>query len=216
MNKYYKETFEKISQEKRDRIINTAIDEFAYKGFSAANVNVIAEKAGISIGSMYSYFKSKDDLFLTIIHVGYKQLEEAFNSVDISSSNIFVVIEKLIRLAVFHAKENKKLTQIYMDLATEGLSHLSKKLSWQMERISISYYINIIDEAKENGMVDTAIDTRMAAFFIDNLIVTLQYSYSSQYFHERLKIFLGEDAVEDDEAVISGIVCLIKKALSST
>jgi len=216
MNKYYKDTFDKISQEKRDRIINTAIDEFAEKGFSAANINIIAEKAEISIGSMYSYFKSKDDLFLTVIHVGYEKLEDAFNSIDLSSLSIFDVIESLIRLAIFHAKKNKKLTQIYLDLATEGLSHLSDKLSWQMERISVAYYVKIIDEAKEKGLVNKSVDTKMAAFFIDNLIITLQYSYSSQYFYERLKIFLGEEMLNDEETVIKGISQLIKNALTSS
>ncbi|HOM88904.1 MAG TPA: TetR/AcrR family transcriptional regulator, partial [Spirochaetota bacterium] len=55
--KAHKETFERISPEKRDRIITIATKEFAKNGFKGANINIIAKKAGISIGSMYNYFE---------------------------------------------------------------------------------------------------------------------------------------------------------------
>ncbi len=43
-------------------------------GFSAANINVMAKNAGISIGSMYNYFESKENLFLAVVDYGYKVL----------------------------------------------------------------------------------------------------------------------------------------------
>lgn len=59
--------FETTSPARRQRIFEAAIHEFATKGFNAANINIIARAAGVSIGSMYSYFASKEDLFLQVM-----------------------------------------------------------------------------------------------------------------------------------------------------
>ena len=59
---HHKATFDNISQEKRMRIINAATTEFALKGFDNANINNIAKKAGVSVGSLYKYFTNKQDV----------------------------------------------------------------------------------------------------------------------------------------------------------
>ncbi len=63
-----KKTFLKLSAEKQQRILNAATDEFIqYKDhYEKSSVNRIAEKAGISVGSIYKYFNDKDDLFLCV------------------------------------------------------------------------------------------------------------------------------------------------------
>lgn len=48
----------------RQRILRVAVSEFARLGFDQANINVIAEQAGIGKGTIYLYFATKRDLFL--------------------------------------------------------------------------------------------------------------------------------------------------------
>ncbi len=97
--KHYKETFEKISEDKRKKIFDQAIAEFSSKGFTAANINDIAKNADISIGSMYNYFASKEDLFLTVLYYGYTLLEGALRNVAQVEGDIFDKLEKMIRVA---------------------------------------------------------------------------------------------------------------------
>ncbi len=77
MIKHYKEAFEKIPQERKERILEVGIEEFSSKGYENANINVIAKNAGISIGLMYKYFSTKEDLFFTCITRGMRILEDA-------------------------------------------------------------------------------------------------------------------------------------------
>ena len=76
MIKHYKEAFEKIPEERKEFILEVGTDEFSSKGYENANINVIAHNAGISIGLMYKYFSTKEDLFLTCITRGMKILLE--------------------------------------------------------------------------------------------------------------------------------------------
>lgn len=53
-------------QDKRNRIIEAAIQVFADKGYRSARISDIASGAGVADGTIYLYFRNKEDLLLTI------------------------------------------------------------------------------------------------------------------------------------------------------
>ena len=213
MEKYHKDTFTRIPEEKQRRILDAAVAEFAANGFPRANINVIAQKAGISIGAMYKYFGSKEDLFLTIIERAHGLLAGVLEEIDRAPGDIFEKIEQMVRAAQKHARQFPELHQIYLDMTSEGLSHLSRKLSGKMETVSARFYEKMIRRAMAQGKVGKHLDPHVTALCIDNLILMLQYSYTSDYFKERMKIFLGPEALEDDEKVVQGLMGFIRGAL---
>ena len=64
----------KGSADKRDRILRAAIKVFAKNGFYATRVSEIAKAAGVADGTIYLYFKNKDDVLITIFEDGIQQL----------------------------------------------------------------------------------------------------------------------------------------------
>src|SRR5690349_5352267 len=52
--------------DKRERILDAAERIFAQHGFSAAKVSEIAKEAGVADGTIYLYFKNKDDLLISL------------------------------------------------------------------------------------------------------------------------------------------------------
>src|SRR5215467_12029077 len=58
---------EQMREATRAHIIQVAAREFARLGFDQANINVIAEQAGIGKGTIYLYFENKRDLFLVML-----------------------------------------------------------------------------------------------------------------------------------------------------
>ncbi|MEZ4392177.1 MAG: TetR/AcrR family transcriptional regulator [Polyangiales bacterium] len=52
--------------DKRERILRGAVKVFAKKGFYASRVNEIARAAGVADGTIYLYFKSKDDVLTSL------------------------------------------------------------------------------------------------------------------------------------------------------
>lgn len=68
-----------VSDERKSQIINAAEDIFTQKGFNEARMDDIADKTGLSKGTLYLYFKSKDDLIIAILdrmfQREFKQLE---------------------------------------------------------------------------------------------------------------------------------------------
>lgn len=211
-SKHNRETFDKISEEKRERILSVAISEFASKGFNNANTNIIAKKAGISVGSLYKYFQTKEDFFLTAVGHGIQLLEKTLEHVLSEESDLFGKIERILRIIQIHSRENRDIIRLYYEMTAEGNSDLIKRLSSEMESISAKVYTSLLAEAKEKGLVDPEIEERIFAFCIDNLFVTLQFSYATEYYRERMRIYLQEDA-ENDEKVVQAMMRFIRKAL---
>ncbi len=74
-----------VSEERKDQIMNAAEDVFSHKGFSDARMDDIAEKTGLSKGTLYLYFKSKDDLIIAILDRIFQREFKAFETLDLTS-----------------------------------------------------------------------------------------------------------------------------------
>jgi AcrR family transcriptional regulator len=214
--RFHTETFDKIGDEKREAILAVALRHFAEKGFNGTSINALASEAGISIGSLYSYFPSKDDLFLTIVARGHDLLESAISDID-ASAGFFDVYATLLTRARDYAISNPELNRVYLDATTQGLRHLSERLSWSLESLSAELYRKIIGAAQARGEVRADISTGAVAFCLDNLLLLFQFSFASDYYRNRLRIFLGlvEGETIDETALIDAILSFVRGALSA-
>ena len=55
--------------DKREAIVEAAIEVFAQKGFHAARISDVARAAGVADGTIYLYFDNKEHLLLSLIHI---------------------------------------------------------------------------------------------------------------------------------------------------
>lgn len=74
------EQFKEIREQKRQHIMNSAIELFAVKGFDATSINMIAQRASISKGLIYNYFESKEELIREIILDGFDKFFTEFDT----------------------------------------------------------------------------------------------------------------------------------------
>lgn len=92
-----KETFYRLPDEKRERIMAAAEREFLENSFEAASINRIIKEAAIPRGSFYQYFEDKKDIFLYIVST---HKNEAFGFVESfikdSDGDVFSFMRKAI------------------------------------------------------------------------------------------------------------------------
>ncbi|MBU1023926.1 TetR/AcrR family transcriptional regulator [bacterium] len=87
---------------KKEMILDAACRVFANKGYNAALIDDIAKKAGIGKGTVYEYFKSKEDLFLksltwffaNLTDISHYEIEDLPQS---ASDRLKLVIEPLVK-----------------------------------------------------------------------------------------------------------------------
>src|SRR5688572_27002833 len=68
------------SSDKRERILAAAERIFARHGFFAAKVSDVAKEAGVADGTIYLYFKSKDDLLISLFERRMQQVNSTLRT----------------------------------------------------------------------------------------------------------------------------------------
>jgi AcrR family transcriptional regulator len=66
--------FDKLDPERQEVLLAAAAEEFASRGFEAASLNRIVERAGTTKGSIYYYFEDKSDLLATTAERAVKKV----------------------------------------------------------------------------------------------------------------------------------------------
>src|SRR5690625_601930 len=210
--KYAEDAFQKTTREKRKKIIEVAIDEFANNGYVNANINDIAAKAGISIGSMYQYFKNKEKLYQTIIDYEISQLSTALDTILNQKADFLTMVNMIIQAIQEQTRQNINATKLYNEMTTESNVKFVDMTVRGMEGVTAKLYATFIKEEQKKDHVRKDIEPNYFAFFLDNLFLILQFSYSSEYYKQRLKLYVSEDVFENDELLREQLMKFIKGA----
>lgn len=213
LKKHHKSTFDNIPDEKRIRILEAATNEFAERGYYEASVSEIAKKSDISVGAVYKYFDSKQDLFLTIADYSIVRMENLLLGLAKADEDVLIKVEKILREIISASREQSLLIKLYNSMTAINDKALAERFATEMESMTSRIYIEAIKEGQKNGEIRADIDPAVAAFLVDNLFMTLQFSYAGDYYEERFKIFCGEDVHQRDEFIIEQILKFIKSAL---
>ena len=135
--------FAKMPNEKRERLMTIAAQEFAAHGFEAASLNRILEEAQIGKSSAYYYFEDKADLFSTVVNYCLDRLQLAPASEALTSLTVetfWPAIADLHDKPLFHAQQQpwlfgavraaERLTP--ESLQRESLAQLARSLAKYM------------------------------------------------------------------------------------
>ena len=213
--KRYKEAFERATDERKEKILEVGIKEFASKGYEKANINIIAKKAGISIGLMYKYFSTKEDLFITCIQRGMSILNDAVDEILQSDDKLIVKAEKLIRTTCQLSQRDANYVKLYNEITSERDSEKAMEFAKAIEGETSKKYVKCITDALAKGDVRQDMDPRLFAFFLDNLLTSLQFSFTCDYYRNRLEIYTGVNVAElSEDQIVRQLLKFIESAFT--
>ncbi len=98
---------------KKELIINAAIKVFADKGFYNANVADVAKEAGVADGTIYLYFKNKDDLLISLFETKMEEILLRFSSLLDSTQNAEEKLRQFIHLYFQMIEEDQNLAEVF-------------------------------------------------------------------------------------------------------
>ena len=205
--------YKKLDEKAKKTILETGIEEFAQRGLDRANINVIARKAGVSVGVIYKYFGDKDSFFLACVRHSLALLEEVLQGAIAHETDIESGIRDIVQALIAHAREHQSHNALYNEITSGGCKKYARELAREIEGSSAAVYTRLLENARRAGTVDPALDPQAFAFFLDNLFMMLQFSFSCEYYRERMAIFLGSDCVDNPEKLIESFMHFIKNAL---
>ncbi|MGG0413287.1 TetR/AcrR family transcriptional regulator [Peribacillus simplex] len=140
----------KSNRPKYNQIIDAAVIVIAQNGYYQAQVSKIAKQAGVADGTIYLYFKNKEDILISLFHekMGYfvEQIEEELKGKTTASDKLHVLIQK-------HFQNLSEDVNLAIVTQLE-LRQSNKELRLRINDV-LRGYLNLIDqiiiEGKENG-----------------------------------------------------------------
>ncbi|MCR4588631.1 MAG: TetR/AcrR family transcriptional regulator [Lachnospiraceae bacterium] len=205
----------KLTQEQLDQILERATEEFSAKGPERATIMNIARASGVSVGVIYKYYADKEALFQACLTRSLGMLTDCLEEATKEGASLEEVAEALIRIAQFFAKEHPAHIRMYHAITMDAEGGSVSEYARKIEAVSAQLYTNCFSKAKAEGSVRQDIEPGVFAFFFDNLLMMLHFSYSCEYYRERLSIFCGEDE-ERDERIVQQLLLFLKAGFGIT
>ena len=132
--------------DKRGRIMDAAIKVFAERGFHTATVAEIARAAGVADGTIYLYFKGKDDLLLRLFDEKMTELlAEARNELA-RERTAPARLSRFIQLHLALVERNPELAAVLIVELRQSAQFLKAA-----DRAKLAAYVDLIAEVVRDG-----------------------------------------------------------------
>jgi TetR/AcrR family transcriptional regulator, fatty acid metabolism regulator protein len=149
-------------KDKRERILRAAIKVFARKGFYATRVSEIAKAAGVADGTIYLYFKNKDDVLVSIFEDRISQLNRVMREESARAPTVEAKIRRVVEIQLGLLEDQRDLAEV----VTVNLRQSSRLLK-QYAAPLFSEYLEIIGgiiaEGQQEGTLRAELNPRIAA-----------------------------------------------------
>lgn len=137
----------KRAGEKYEAIIDAAVKVIATYGYHGAKVSQIAKEAGVADGTIYLYFKNKDDVLISMFHV---KISRFVDSVREKLSTIERPEEKLRELVRMHF--SFLTTDPHMAIVTQiELRQSDRSARVEIGKV-VKTYLDMVDQLIEQGI----------------------------------------------------------------
>ena len=172
----------------RQTILDTALIEFAEKGYSATKLHDIALKAGVTRGAIYWHFENKADLYLKL----QDEISGEANAIiqaAIDEGGTFQDIIKRVLVRSLEYMERSERFRSFMQLLytkTEMSPELEKGWEKNIEQgeNTLQGLIQIFEAAREEGQINQGVNPRELAFTflaLQNGAATLRIMLDESY-----------------------------------
>jgi TetR/AcrR family fatty acid metabolism transcriptional regulator len=160
---------------KRERILEAAVRVFARKGYFAARVSDVARRAGVADGTIYLYFRSKEDLLVSLFdEVMRKHLDEARAEL----ARVEGAPAKLRRIAEHHLQVfggNRDLAVVFQVELRQSTKFMERfTASWLQDYFALVGAV--IDEGQRDGSIRADVSRKLVtkAFFgaLDEMVTS--------------------------------------------
>lgn len=105
--------------DRRSRILTAAQDVISEKGFRAAEVQDIAERAGVSKATIYKVFKSKDEILVTIVEENFRKLRAIVLANMVGPEEPLMRLRNVCYAAAEYLEDNRAFCRVLVREAGE-------------------------------------------------------------------------------------------------
>lgn len=188
-------TFQALKDEKKKRIINSALQEFSLNNYEKASTNNIVKNAGISKGSLFQYFANKQAIYDYLERFAIEVMLEAIKEqMDFVEKDLFVRIRQIAMIKLGVAKEYPYI------IAFSKVIYERRTIEEMKERVIAKdphIYQKIYYENVDFGLFREDMDVQQ--------MIQITMWVVEKISEEYLRKIIGTDQVPDVDALVSEV-----------
>ena len=185
---------------KYHQILEAAIKVFARQGFHQSTVAQIAKEAGVADGTIYLYFKNKDDILVQFFNYKTKQVFDSFRAEVARTESSLDKLRYLIRRHLEEFQRNREMAVVY-----QVETHQNSRLAEPQIREMSKMYRDIISEIVEKGQQEGAIRKDLYVGLVKRFIIGAVDEVINTWLHSKGDYDLVSMAEPLVELFIKGI-----------
>ena len=201
---------EREKQQRRDEIVQAAEEVFFSKGFDKSTMDDIAEHAELSKGTLYLYFKSKEDLHMAVAHKAVAMLAEEASGIEKGEGNALEKLIKMGRTAIEFSRKSPDQMKSIIFLEGFEMQQLSFSASEFRDVIYKESPVGMVIRIVEQGVREKLIRSDIPPLVIAHtlwmqMISVMRFVTNRSIMFQMLELSPSEIYESHFEVVINGI-----------
>jgi len=186
--------------DKRELILKAAVRTFAERGFFGAQVADVARAAGVAAGTVYLYFRGKDDLLVSIFE---RTMREAIAEGKAALADVPGPLERLRRIAHLHLERlgRDRATAVVFQVELRQSTKFMEQFSSSLLRDYLGVIRDVIAEGQAAGVFRRGINPTLAAKILFGALDEM----ATNWILSRRRYALAADADAIVDVFINGI-----------
>ncbi|GIV78948.1 MAG: TetR family transcriptional regulator [Litorilinea sp.] len=173
-----KETFFNLPEEKRQQILDVAIDEFANHDYGSVSISRLVARAGIAKGSFYQYFENKEDLYIHLLELLAEKKKAMFSldHPDPEHVGIFRYLYWVVENALHFELRYPELVRLGYRAYAAPHTLPQAVQSWlqsQVRQESMAFYRRLVALGQEQGDIRQDLNPDLVASIFEIIFTSL-------------------------------------------
>lgn len=190
------------NNDKYHRILDAAIKIFAEQGFFQSTISQIAKEAGVADGTIYLYFKNKDDILVHFFDYKTRHIFDRFREDVEWADNAIDKLRSLVRRHLSEFQRDRNMAVVY-----QVEIHQSSRLADRQIKEMSNMYLNIVSGIVEQGQEEGSLRK--------DLYVGLVKRYILGAIDEVINTWLHSDAKYDLASMADPLVDLFIRGIGA-
>jgi TetR/AcrR family fatty acid metabolism transcriptional regulator len=140
------------NSDKYMRILDAAIKVFAEQGFYQSTVSQIAKEAGVADGTIYLYFKNKDDILFQFYEFKTKEVFKRFRETVDQADTAIEKLRNLIRVHLEEFQRDPYMAVVYQ-VETRQQRRMAEKPIKEMSKMYRDIITELVEKGQEEGTI---------------------------------------------------------------
>ena len=188
------------SKDKRQKIIRAATKVFARHGFYHSKVSEIAREAEVADGTIYLYFKNKDDLLISIFEESMDQFLTLTRREIEKETDALAKLRRFVRLHMTMMEKNPRLAEVIQVELRQ-----SSKFMKEYKNVKFLEYLQVVGEVIEEGQHEGVIHKEVSPAVFKRMLFGALDELALQWVLSKRRYSLADVAGQVTDIFLQGI-----------